>query len=245
MNRGIYAAATGMETSQAWLDVVTNNLANVSTNGFKRDDLLFNDALQKELASNGGMGAPLGSIGSGATVAQEYTSFDQGPIRITGNATDFAISGVSASSPNTAAAFAVQTPEGVRYTRDGSFLVNDGALTTRDGYAVLDDSGSRITVPTGNLTTHGTQIMVNGKGVATLGVYAGSFAKLGGNLFSSSNAQAVSDVPVQSSALEGSNVNAIGSMVDMIKIGRSYDLAQKSITSQDELTQKLVQSLSS
>src|ERR1043165_6847234 len=108
MQRGVYSAATAMATAQQWLDVVTNNLANASTTGFKKDGLTFNDGLVRELASHAGTGPGIGSLGSGAVVKGAYTDFSSGAIAPTGNPLDLAI-----KTPT--GAFAVQTSAGVRY----------------------------------------------------------------------------------------------------------------------------------
>ncbi len=242
MNRGIYASTTGMLASQRYLDVLSNNLANSSTNGFKQDGLAFNDAMIKEMRANGGAGISLGTLGTGATEKSAGTDFSQGNVQSTGNPLDFAINGA-------AGMFAVQTPTGTQYTRDGAFAVTDGQLTTKDGKPILDDRGSTIAVDASKqikLGEDGT-VTVGGVAAGKLGLYQGKFLKEGGNLYSSPDATlmdpGVSSV-VQGS-IEGSNVNSIQSMVEIIRLGRSYEMSQKSIQSQDELTQKLIQSLQS
>lgn len=238
MNRGIDSVATGMAANERWLDVVTNNLANVSTNGYKRDTLVFGTALERELRADGGLGADIGSLGGGASVQGEYTDFSQGPVRPTGNPLDLAIRGDGG-------AFALQTPQGIKYTRDGSFTISNGRLTSRDGFPVLDDRRQPIDIPTGDLTVANGEILVAGKSAGTVGVFEAKFNKEGGNLLGASNAQLSTTSTIDSGMIEGSNVNAIEAMIAMIKISKAYDFAQKSITSQDELTQRLIQSLAS
>ncbi|MFY9233894.1 MAG: flagellar hook-basal body protein [Fimbriimonadaceae bacterium] len=237
MNRGIYATATGMIAGQKWLDVVANNLANVSTNGFKRDELAFSDAYVREMRLNGGRGASIGSLGSGAALVAEYTIFEPGAIAATGNPLDVAI-------PSEKGLFAVETPQGIRYTRDGAFqLDQDRRLVTKQGHPVLDDGKNPIELPKGELAiqTDG-RIMAGGQEVARLGVFDGTFTKSGGGLFIGT-AEAMEEPEVNPGALEGSNVNAIEAMIQMISVSRSFEMAQKSITQQDELTQRLIQSL--
>src|SRR6478736_2099764 len=145
MQRGVYSAATAMATAQQWLDVVTNNLANASTNGYKKDGLTFNDGLVRELSANAGTGAKLGSLGSGAVVQGAYTDFSVGSHTMTGNALDLAI-----RTPQ--GAFAVQTPGGVKYTRDGSFQLNaDRQIVDQQGHQVLNRQGQPITAGPGKI----------------------------------------------------------------------------------------------
>jgi flagellar basal-body rod protein FlgF len=144
--------------------------------------------------------------------------------------------------------FAVSAPQGVRYTRDGSFnLTPDGTLVTNQGYPVLDNQGNTINVgSTGEVHIANTgQIEVNGKQIATLGVYDGTYAKEGGNLWTASDATVETEPNVRQSTLESSNVNPMSAMIDMIKISRAVEMAQKSIQSQDDSTEKLIGSLSS
>src|SRR5277367_1831651 len=103
MNRGIYSLANGMLASQHAMDLIANNLANVNTQGFKQDQILFNDALQKSLSSPGGK-QQLGGIGTGPLEQAQYTDFSQGGITETGNSNDLALMGPGM--------FAVQGPSG-------------------------------------------------------------------------------------------------------------------------------------
>ena len=238
MNRGIYATATGMLASQKWLDVVANNLANVSTNGFKRDELAFQDAFVREMRLNGGKGAEIGSLGSGATLVQQYTVFEQGPINPTGNSLDVAINSEKGL-------FSVETPQGVRYTRDGSFgLDANRQLVTKQGFPVLDDNGNPIELPEGPvaITDNGT-IRAGDLEVGKIGVYEGTFHKTAAGLYASLDAETVAEPTLKAGALEGSNVNAVEAMIQMITVNRTFEMAQRSITQQDELTQRLINSL--
>ncbi|MFN8220883.1 MAG: flagellar hook-basal body protein [Fimbriimonadales bacterium] len=237
MNRGIYAASAGMSMLRRQLDVVANNLANVSTTGYKKDVLAFNDVMAKAL-QNGEQ--PIGSLGYGPQNFLEVTEFEvPGEILPTGNPLDLAIDGNKG-------AFAVRSLKDgtVRYTRDGSFTRNpDGKLVTKAGDLVLDDRMNEIDLPAGKavVANDGT-LSVNGSEVAKIGVFEGSFRKVGGNLFEG-NATAMDEATVHPNALEQSNVSAIESMVQMIDLQRSFEIAQRSITAQDELAQRLISSL--
>lgn len=239
MIRGIYATATGMRATQTEMDIISNNLANISTVGFKRDGVAFTDALQREVYANGGLGERLGTLGSGPTQARQFTVFDIGPITGTGNALDVAIN-------TRAGAFAVLDRDGtVKYTRNGSFAIDENrTLVTKSGLPVLDDGGREITLPHGvaSIAEDGT-ISVADRPIAKLGLYDGTFVKAGSNLFVSSNAQPMEKVDLRTRALEGSNVNAIEVMVKLITLNRNFELAQRSIQQQDSLTQRLIQSL--
>ncbi len=238
MNRGIYSTVSGMLATQKLMDVMANNLANVSTTGFKRDGITFTDALEQEMRS-GGNGQVLGTLGTGTTEGKEFTIFDVGPTQITGRPLDMMI-----NEPQ--GMFAVQTPQGVRYTRDGSFVLdNQRQLVTTDGFPVLDSRQQPITIPEGQVSINETgDISVAGSTVGTVGIYNGSFLKEGGNLYSSPNGAPLAGATMKPEALEGSNVNPIDSMIQMIQVGRSFDLSQKTIQQQDDLTQRLIQSLS-
>lgn len=215
------------------LDVTANNLANVSTNGFKRDELAFNDLFAKQL-DNG-----TGAIGFGPTGFSEFTAFnDVGELRPTGNSLDLAIDGPKG-------AFALRTSQGtIAYTRDGSFdRDSEGYLISRNGDRVLDDSMSEIQLGQGTITvTQSGAVMVNGEEVATIGVFDGQFTKSGQNRYTGTGS-AIDDVRIKSGHLEGSNVNAIEAMTSMITLNRSFEIAQRSITAQDELAQRLIQSM--
>jgi flagellar basal-body rod protein FlgF len=238
MNRGIYSAGTGMLAAQRWMDVQSNNLANATTIGFKQDGLVFGDYFERQLFAQGRPQAALGSLGSGATVRSAYTDFSAGALKSTGNPLDLAI-----ESPR--GMFAVETPEGVRYTRNGAFTAGeDGLLQTKDGLPVLDDRGRPIDVARGNVVVEPDgSVSVDGREVARIALFDGNFAKAGGSLYDSADARPAPGIRILQGSLEESNVNTVAAMIEMIKIGRTFELAQKSIQSQDELTQRLIQSL--
>ncbi|HRI44570.1 MAG TPA: flagellar hook-basal body protein [Fimbriimonadaceae bacterium] len=240
MNRGIYATATGMIASQYALDVISQNLANASTTGYKREAVAFNDALVRELRGNGGRGPVLGSLGGGPSLQSRFTVFEPGPIQETGNDLDIAIR-------SSEGAFAVETDRGMRFTRDGAFTRNaDGLLVTRSGHPVLDSDNQRIQLPEGPVEIGNDGLITSdGKEIARLGVFQGTFQREGDSLFTAPAAQAIATPDLNPKSIEGSNVNTIQSMVAMIEVSRSFEMAQRSIIQQDELTQRLIQSLQS
>jgi len=244
MNRGIYTTTMGMVAAQRAMDVTANNLANASTSGFKRDGLIFQDTLQREMYANGGTGPSVGKLGSGAQAVEEFTIRDIGVISSTGNNFDMAINAPEGM-------FGVKVDGETLYTRNGAFgLDEQRRLVTKAGNPVLDKDGNEITVPPGTMEVQsGGKISVNGIPVAQVGVYVpndkGQFIKEGENLYriTAEGAKALDNSPIEASSLEGSNVNVVESMLDMIKIGRQFELSQKTIQQQDDLLQRLISSL--
>lgn len=239
MNRGIYSTATGMQAAQRWMDVTANNLANVSTPGFKRDGLTFNDFMIRNLAADGGRGPQIGSLGSGAAPRGEFTDTSIGNLQKTGNALDLAI-------PTQEGMFAIQTPTGIRYTRDGEFTLDSGnRVVNRDGNALLDENNNEI-VLTGNgpiTVSRDGQLSEAERPVARIGLWRGNFQKAGSNDYEIANPVAVAAPQIQQGALEASNAEPIQAMVDMIRFGRFYELSQRSIQTQDEMTGKVLEVL--
>ena len=144
--RGIYTAATGMTVQMSRLDQVSNNLANVDLNGYKRDTAVFKafpEMLIRRLNDDGVYEFPVGSvetgpmvgrIGTGVELNEVFTIFSQGAMKETENPFDLALEGDGF--------VAVQTPDGERYTRNGSFLLNeDSWLVTKEGHLVLGENG--------------------------------------------------------------------------------------------------------
>ncbi len=240
MNRGIYSTVSGMVATQKWMDVTANNLANISTTGFKRDGVSFTDSLQREMVAANGQGESLGTLGSGPnSTGNEFTVMEQGPIQSTGRPLDVAVDG-------TKGMFAVQTPQGIRYTRDGAFELNEQRqLVTTNGFPVLDSTQRPIEIPQGSVSIDGNgQISVDANSVGTLAIFDGTFSKEGGNLYTSDDAVPFEGAIIKPQALEGSNVNPVEAMIEMIQIGRAYELSQKAVQQQDDLSQRLIQSLS-
>ncbi|KAB2953793.1 flagellar hook-basal body protein [Heliorestis acidaminivorans] len=173
MIRGLYTSASGMLVQQHNQDVTANNLANVNTNAFKKDQAVFqafpdmllsriNDISPAVPGPSAGpvnpAGRPvlLGRLGTGATLDEISTNFTAGMVTITDTPTDLAIVGEGF--------FVVDTPEGERYTRNGHFTFrNDGTLTTQEGYEVQGQNGS-VVIPVGSDYTIDTEgrILVEG-----------------------------------------------------------------------------------
>ncbi len=225
-----------MATLQKWMDITANNMANANTTGFKQDRMLFNDQLQSAVDANG---ASVGGLGSGAVPRSEYADLTDGSVMPTGDPLNVAISGPGM--------FQVQTTAGVRFTRDGAFKISPTRqLTTSGGDPLLDSTGKTIELAPGAAAIDAEgNVLVNGQPQTKLLIYSGTFQKEGGNLFSSNDSLARADINLHVGAVEASNVNVIEAMTDMIKLGRNFELSQKSIQTQDDMTEKLIQSLSS
>lgn len=225
-----------MVTAQQLLDVVAHNLANVSTNGFKREGLVFNEQLERAMFS--GDGRYLGKLGAGGWQQSHYVDMNPGAMTTTGNVLDVAI-----LEPG--GFFAVQTPNGVRYTRSGTFAIDsERRLTTHDGLPVLDATNREITLPNGTIEIDGAgNVQVEGQSAGTIGVFTGQVTKAGNGLFVGTAMSAVDGPRLQSGVVEGSNVNAVEEMIAMIRLNRIYEMAQRGALSQDEMTQKLLSSL--
>ncbi len=223
------------------MDVISNNLANASTIGFKADGLAFDDLIKRPLAGPNGQGQ-IGYLGSGSALYDTYSDQKMGEMTNTGNPFDLAITSKTEM-------FAVDTGSGVAYTRNGSFTViqtsNPGEmqLVTKEGMPVLDSNLQPIAFKRGEMAIGSDgKISIDGNPGVSVGMFTGKFSKSseGSTLFVSNDAvQAGPDASLKQGALEGSNVNPIASMVMMIGVQRAFELGQKTIQSQDEETQKL------
>ena len=228
-----------MQTTTQWMDVISNNLANSSTDGYKSDTIAFADVLVKNMYANGGDGKFLGSVGNGPDAVVESTDMKLGAVRSTGNPLDIAL-----QDPKQMLAISVNGK--TQYTRDGALkLDTEKFLVTQRGFRVLDDRGVPIQLknegvlqisPTGEVIQGTTE-------VAKLGVFSGNFTKEGNNLWSCPQPTQVTEPNLATASLEGSNVDAVATMIDLIKINRHFEMSQKSIQTQDGMTEKLFEVL--
>ena len=149
MIRGLYTAASGMLSSMRRMEFVTNNLANAQTVGFKQDRSALSTFDEMMILQDGsvtppGQHAELGELGMAAVAEEPMIDFTQGSLQDTGRSLDMALEGPGF--------FTVQTPDGLRYTRDGGFTRDaNGRLTTGEGHLVLGMDGNPIQVPPGKL----------------------------------------------------------------------------------------------
>ncbi len=226
MERGLYIAASGMLAEMVRQDQIANDLANASTPGYK-PDRSTQRSFGNLLLHNTRTGAPVGRLGLGVRVDGVITDLSPGPIRETGEPLDFAIAGNGF--------FAVQTPGGLRYTRNGQFTIGaDGTLSTPLGGRVLGQGGGPIQV--------GRDGRVNPR---ELGVFnVPNARKVGDNMFVGT-AAGQADGVVKQGALEGSAADPARSMVDMIASFRAFEAGQKVITTIDETLGKAANQVAS
>ncbi len=248
MIKGLYSAVSAMVMNATRQQVLSHNIANVQTPGFKQILTTAQDFMSgQSVYTNGNLQASpinlVGSMGLGTQIGEEFIDYGQGALQNTNNPLDFALQGNGF--------FTVKTPDGNRYTRDGRFIRDaDNTLVTVDGYQVLDDAGQPIELPDGEVSVaQDGAISVNGTVVATLGI--GVFANpetdlqhTEGNLFTGPAASTGEEAPmVVQGYLETSNANISQLMTQMVEVGRSYEAAQKLVQNQDELLGKTIASL--
>jgi flagellar basal-body rod protein FlgG len=237
MDRGLYIAASGMLTELTRQNQIANDLANASTAGYKPDraaQASYGDvALQ-----NSANGQGIGSLGYGTGIAEIKTDLSGGPLKETDQQLDLALSGDGF--------FAVRTPQGTRYTRDGQLQLDaNGGLVTSTGSAVLDNRGNPIKIPAGQAVTVGPDgtITAAGKSVARLAVVSLTNAKKqGDNLYTGTPGAMPRGTEVKQGFLEGSGADPARSMVDMIVSMRAYEATQRVIHAIDDTLGKGIQS---
>jgi flagellar basal-body rod protein FlgG len=255
MNSSLWVAKTGLDAQQTRMQVTSNNLANANTAGFKRDRASFEDLLYQNMRQVGGQTSqqtrsPSGMhVGTGVRVVSTEKIHQQGTLNQTGNSLDVAIEGKGF--------FQVQMPDGsIAYTRDGSFQLDDqGQIVTNSGNVV--DPG--MSIPQGTLS-----VSIGSDGVVSAvlpggsaPVQVGSFQLAdfvnpsglqarGGNLYmeSASSGSPQTGTPglsglgsIQQGSLEGSNVNVVEELVNMIETQRAYEMNSKAIATSDQMMQ--------
>lgn len=257
MIQSLYSGATGMQAQQLNLDTIANNLANASTNGFKKSKLEFQDLLyQKPRAAGTDAGAgtlvPTGvEVGNGSRVVSTAKVFTQGQLTTTGGQYDIAISGDGFLE--------VQQADGTKaYTRDGSLKVDGtGHVTTGDGLQVLSNFSQ---IPTGTtsvaIAPNGTVTLQGPNGSTTFRIQLTRFANpsglesAGGNLYLETAASGSPEAgnpaengfgSITQGSLESSNVNIVEEMVNMIQAQRAYEINSKSIQTSDEMLSQISQ----
>lgn len=248
MIKGLYSAVSAMVMNAARQQVLSHNIANLQTPGFKQvlttvtDFMPSQPVYTNENTLNQNI-EYLGTMGLGTQISEEYIDYGQGALLDTGNPLDFALQGN--------AFFSVDTPDGQRYTRDGRFLRDaDNTLVTVEGYQVLDDAGQPITLPDGDVSVSPAgELSVNGTAVAQLGI--GVFANpetdlqhTEGNLFTGPAASTSQDpAQVVQGYLEESNANPSQLMTQLAEVARFYEAAQKMVQNQDELLGRTIAQL--
>jgi flagellar basal-body rod protein FlgG len=259
MIRSLWIARTGIDAQQTSLEVIANNLANTSTNGFKRQRPVFEDLLYQTVRQSGAQSSqstqiPSGvQIGSGVTPISTVTNFLEGALQQTGNPLDVAINGQGFLQ--------VLLPDGTTaYTRDGSFQKdNQGQMVTSSGYPVqpsITIPSNALTVTISNdgvvsVTQPGTSAatQVGSLQVATF-INNGGLQRVGENLFleTASSGSPTPSAPGSNGAgyltqnyVETSNVNVAEELVSMIQTQRAYEMNTKVVTTADQMLSRLTQ----
>ncbi|MET0066197.1 MAG: flagellar basal-body rod protein FlgG [Candidatus Thiodiazotropha sp.] len=261
MYPALWIAKTGLDAQQTNMSVISNNLANVNTTGFKRDRAVFNDLIYQNLRQVGAQSSentelPSGlMVGTGVRVMATQKEHSQGNIVQTGNSLDVAIQGKGY--------FQVLHPDGnIVYTRDGTFsLTADGNVVTPNGYELQP----AMTVP-----TNATSLTVGSDGVVSVLVSGNNtptqigqvelayfvnpqgLEPIGDNLYRETNASGGVNTAIPGTdstgtliqgALESSNVNVVEELVNMIETQRAYEMNSKAISTTDEMLSYVNQQL--
>ena len=259
MIRSLWIAKTGLDAQQTQLDVVSNNLANVSTSGFKRSRAVFEDLLYQTLRQPGAQSSqqtqlPTGlQLGTGVRSVATERVFTQGNLQQTSNSLDLAINGQGF--------FQVQLPDGTTaYSRDGSLhMDSQGQLVTSSGYALQP----AITIPANAQTItvgrDGTVSVVQAGQAAATQVGTLQLANFlnpaglqgrGENLYveTAASGAPTTNAPganglgtVQQGYIETSNVNVVEELVNMIQTQRAYEINSKAVQTSDQMLQRLSQ----
>lgn len=259
MIKSLWTAKTGLEAQQTKLDVISNNLANVSTNGFKRSRPVFEDLLYQNMRQPGAQNniqdrLPSGmQIGTGVRAVATERLHTQGGLEQTENSRDLAINGQGF--------FKVLMPDGTTgYTRDGSFQLNEnGQMVTANGYPVepaIFLPANALSVSIGEDGTVSVRqpgvALDNEVGQITVSTFINpaGLQSIGGNLYLETGASGApnENMPGMNGAgrlfqgyVETSNVNVVEEMVNMIQTQRAYEINSKAVSTSDEMLARLSQ----
>ena len=259
MLRSLYIAETGMNAQQTQMDIISNNLANLSTTGFKGSRAVFQDLIYQTISQPGAQSTqqtqiPSGmQVGTGVQLIATERLQTQGNLTQTGNTLDLAIQG--------AGFFQVLMPDGTTsYTRDGSFQQNNqGQVVTASGYPVqpaitIPSNATSVTVGTDGTVTATTSGSTTPVTIGTLQlamfINPTGLQSQGNNLYqqtASSGTPTVTTPGTNASGtlnqgyVEASNVNVVEELVNMIQTQRAYEINSKAITASNEMLQKLEQ----
>lgn len=245
--RGLYMAEAAMLVQQARMTLIGNNLVNLQTTGYKRDETVQSSFAELMIyrRPGGAMLPPAAAVGSMAhsvAVRETYTSFTDGPLEFTGRPLDLALTGRSF--------FQVQTDEGFLYTRNGRFFTDAaGFLVTAEGHRVWGENGAlflgtnQIAVqPDGSV--YAGESLLGRVGMFTIPTEA-VLVKTGNSYFRLEQGGAIVDGGGQlwPGYLEGSNTALAREMAAMIQVRRSYEAAQKAMITYDSMLQKAANDL--
>jgi len=257
MRESMYSALFGAMSNEHRLDVIANNLANVSTNGYKKDSYSFQDTFQrfahdylvdpKPFVRDKDIW-PKPYVQARVRLGGQYSDMSQGSMQVTGNSLDLALVGEGF--------FKVRTPKGDFLTRNGSFqLSSEGNLVTEQGYEVLS-GGSAINLPRDNTVQIDSKgvITVDGNQISTIDLVnvsdPKSVEKVGKNMYQirkGSNATEIApeNLQVQQGYLEKSNVEIVGEMVNMMEAQRAFEINQKLMTTTDSMESLVINKVGS
>lgn len=249
MIRGLYTSGLGMKTQMKKLDVVSNNLANVDTAGFKKDQTVvssFPEMLMtriQDTKNNVKVPTPIGNVTLGSQIDEIYTNFAQGAFKRTDETFHVALQGDGF--------FTIDTPNGERFSRDGSFVIGaNGQLTTQEGNHVMGETGV-ITLGDDFLSQQ-REVFIDERGRITIdGDYLDTLrivnfedqsqlSKMGDNLYEANGQTIPFEGQVLQGFIESSNMNPVNAMVDLITVSRTYEANQKMIHVHDTLMGKAV-----
>jgi flagellar basal-body rod protein FlgF len=233
MDSGLYAAYTGLMARTQALDTAANNLANAGTSGFRAEKDFFRGVMVDNLAGVDGESQVGSTVNAFGVLGGDMLDFSQGQITATGNPLDLALEGDGF--------FAVKTPGGVQYTRQGNFLKSAaGVLQDSQGDAVLDAQGNPIVIPTGEVqvAANGTISVATPAGstiVGQLGLFSFADNKvltaIGTNRFEAPKTvkPGVSVATVEQGAVEGSNEDAVEGTMQLVMVQRQAQMMQKAL----------------
>ena len=233
----LYVSLSGQKVMETRLATVANNVANMRTGGFRAETVNFDTVLSDYKSDRVNF----------AALGQTHIDRAQGPIEPTGNPLDMAIVGDGW--------FGIETPAGLAYTRDGRFTISpEGDLKTITGHGVVDEGGAPI-----QLNANGGPVAVGGDGSImqdgrNVGVFGLFVLPESANLSRYGDSALLSDVPgepavdrltngVRQGYREGSNVNAVQAIAELIEIQRAFDTANSVIRDREESLQRAVQTL--
>jgi len=246
MINGLYTSASGLLMQQTRLDTISNNLANVNTTGYKKDQAVFtlfrptDDRIPQEMIRNTSYNK---AINSAVMLDDIYTNHENGHLKLTGNKLDIALAQQNAF-------ITVDTPWGLRYTRAGDLTLNfDGDLVTREGFPIVSrQTGGTAPI---NIPADGELDIDNAGNIYIDGVITDTIQisefddmsmlqKVGRNLFAAVDIEPIEAIAprLQHGYLETSNVNPISEMVNMIDAARGYEIYAKVVQTHDELLSK-------
>ena len=243
MINGMTDSVKGCLKEELKMDIVSNNLANASVIGFKKDRISFQDILKGQIVD--GNRATMESDASASTQISIKTDYSQGNIRVTNNTFDFAINGDGF--------FKISTPQGTRFTRKGNFqLDSQGLLVTQQGHMVMGKDGPINISGTGiNVNDDGT-IVADGSEMGQIEVVdfenEENLLKEGQGLYRNDanepERQSPPDTTIKQGYVESSNVNVAAEMVQMIRSLRTFESYQKAIQILDELNKRAINDVS-